>query len=316
MRISVVRASARLISLVAALALCGGIASAQAPNPADYAMTPIPTPAQPDALPLYPGVAPGSEGARQVEQWERVAHDTVIRNVTQPTLTPILPPKGKATGAAVIVAPGGGFMVLSIANEGYDVAHWLADHGIAAFVLKYRINPTPANEQEFADVGKRLLMPHADGTPPALPKSDLAIADGQEALRMVRAQAARWGVDPRRIGMVGFSAGAMVVLQVALKNAPDARPDFIAPIYGPMMSVEVPTNAPPMFVARAADDPLLGLANFGLINAWKKAGAPFELHVYEHGGHGFGASHKGTTSDLWLEEFYTWLKSRGTLEPQ
>jgi acetyl esterase/lipase len=313
---SLVKASARLISLMVGLTLCGGICAAQVPSPGDYAMTPIPTPAQPDALPLYPGVAPGSEGATQIEQWEHVAHDTVIRNVTHPTLTPVLPPKDKATGAAVIVAPGGGFVVLSIANEGYDVAHWLADHGIAAFVLKYRVNPTPASEQEFADFGKRVLMPHPDGSPPALPKSDLAVADGQEALRMVRANAARWGVDPKRIGMVGFSAGAMTVLQVALKNAPDARPDFIAPIYGPMMSVEVPPNAPPMFVARAADDPLLGLSDFGLIEAWKKAGAPFELHVYEHGGHGFGASHKGTTSDLWMEEFYTWLKSRGTLGTQ
>src|SRR5580698_4552933 len=114
------KAAARSGALVVGLALFGGIATAQAPSPGDYAMTPIPTPAQPDALPLYPGVAPGSEGATQIEQWEHVAHDTVIRNVTHPTLTPVLPPKDKATGAAVIVAPGGGFVVLSIANEGYD----------------------------------------------------------------------------------------------------------------------------------------------------------------------------------------------------
>jgi acetyl esterase/lipase len=102
------------------------------------------------------------------------------------------------------------------------------------------------------------------------------------------------------------------VLQVALKNAPDARPDFIAPIYGPTDAVEVPANAPPMFVARAADDPLIPLG-FGLVESWRKAGASVELHVYEHGGHGFGASQQGTTSDLWSEEFYTWLKDRGAL---
>jgi acetyl esterase/lipase len=311
---SVTSISKRLMCLAVSAMLSSAIAQAQAPNPADFAMTPIPTPAQPDALPLYAGVAPGSEGATQVEQWEQLPHDTVIRNVTRPTLTPILPAKGKATGAAVIVAPGGGFVVLSIGNEGYDVAHWLADHGIAAFVLKYRINPSPAGEKEFAEFGMRVLMPHPGGAPPALPKSDLAVADGQEALRMVRRQAAQWGVDPKRVGMVGFSAGAMTVLQVALKNAPDARPDFVAPIYGPMMSVDVPPNAPPMFVARSADDPLLGLSDFGLIDSWKKAGAPFELHIYEHGGHGFGARHQGTTSDLWLDEFYTWLKSQGMLE--
>lgn len=304
----------RLALLLSAAALCAGLCGAQAPNPASMAMTPVPTPAQPDALPLYPGVAPGSEGATQVEQWERAGQDLIVRNVTHPTLTPILPAKGKATGAAIIVAPGGGFVVLSMANEGYEVAHWLADHGIAAFVLKYRVNPTPASEQEFADFGRRVMVPHSDGAPLQLPKSDLAVADGQAALRMVRRQAAQWGVDPSRVGMVGFSAGAMTVLQVALKNAPDAHPDFIAPIYGPMMAVDVPPNAPPLFVARAADDPLLGLSDFGLIESWKKAGAPFELHVFEHGGHGFGASHRGTTSDLWLEEFYTWLKSRGTLE--
>jgi acetyl esterase/lipase len=306
--------SLRLALIVIGATVCSCISGAQTPNPGAYAMTPIPTPAQPDALPLYPGVAPGSEGATQVEQWEHVAQDTVVRNVTRPTLTPILPAKGKGNGAAIIVAPGGGFVVLSIANEGYDVAHWLADRGIAAFVLKYRVNPSPADEQEFADFGRHVLMPHPGGGPTVLPNSDLAVADGQEAVRMVRGHAAQWGVDPKRVGMVGFSAGAMTVLQVALKNAPDARPDFIAPIYGPMSTVDVPPNAPPMFVARAADDPLLGLSDFGLIDAWKKAGAPFELHVYEHGGHGFGASHHGTTSDLWLEEFYAWLKSRGTLE--
>src|SRR5580658_11176377 len=203
-----VAASVRLLITVGLVILGARTASAQTPSPADFAMTPIPTPAQPDAIRLYPGVAPGSEGATQKEQWESLPHDRVARNVTQPTLTPILPAKGSANGAAVIVTPGGGFMVLSIENEGYAVAHWLADHGIAAFVLKYRVNPTPASEQEFADFGKRVLMPHPDGSPPALPKSDLAVADGQEALRMVRANAARWGVDPKRIGMVGLSAGA------------------------------------------------------------------------------------------------------------
>jgi len=129
----------------------------------------------------------------------------------------------------------------------------------------------------------------------------------------VRRRAAEWGVDPKRIGMVGFSAGAMTVLQVALKNAPDARPEFVAPIYGPMESVVVPPNAPALFVARAADDPLMGLESFGLIEAWHKAGAPVELHVYEHGGHGFASSHRGTTSDLWIDQFYAWMQDRGFL---
>ncbi len=287
---------------------------AQMPNAAEFAMAPIPVPEQPGAIALYPGVAPGSEDAHQVEQWEHLAHDRVARNVTRPTLTPILPSRSRATGAAVIVAPGGGFMVLSMDKEGYQVARWLADHGIAAFLLKYRINPTPVSEAEFAELGNRMFAPRPPGAAAApLPKSDLAIADAQEALRLVRRRASEWGVDSKRVGMVGFSAGAIAVLQVALRNAADARPDFIAPIYGPMDAVTVPANAPPMFVARAADDPLLGLGDFGLIQAWRKAGAAVELHVYEHGGHGFGASQLGTTSDLWMDEFYAWLKSNGVL---
>src|ERR1700722_8414183 len=125
----------RLFPFTFALLLTAGLtatsgarqAGAQAPNPADFVMTPIPAPSQPDAIPLYPGVAPGSEGATQKEQWESLTKDRVVRNVTQPTLTPILPAKGKANGTAVIVAPGGGFMVLSMDKEGYEVGHWLDD---------------------------------------------------------------------------------------------------------------------------------------------------------------------------------------------
>jgi acetyl esterase/lipase len=300
------------------LLVCVGVrnAPAQMPSPADFAMTPIPTPDQPDAIRLYPGTAPGSEKATQKEQWESLPHDRVARNVTQPTLTPILPAKGKANGAAVIVAPGGGFMVLSMDNEGYLVAHWLADHGISAFVLKYRLNPTPAGEKEMTELGNRMFLappgpPGAKRPPP--PTNELAVADAQEALRLVRRRAVEWGVDPKRIGMVGFSAGAMTVLQVALKNAPDARPEFVAPIYGPMDTVVVPPNPPALFVAHAADDPLLGLESFGLVEAWHKAGGSVELHIYEHGGHGFASSHRGTTSDLWIDQFYAWMQDRGFL---
>jgi len=313
-RIRLLQRHALVTAIASCVALWCGAASAQMPNPADFAMTPIPVPDQPGAIPLYPGIAPGSETARQVEQWESLPHDRIVRNVTRPTLTPILPQPSKATGAAVIVAPGGGFLLLSMDNEGYQVAHWLADHGIAAFLLKYRVNPTPASEADMAQMGKRMFQAPPGAARPPLPSSDLAIDDGQEALRLVRRRAAEWGVDPRRVGMVGFSAGAMTVLQVALRNAADARPDFIAPVYGPMDAVAVPDNAPPMFVARAADDPLLGLGDFGLIQAWRKAGAAVELHVYEHGGHGFGASRRGTTSDLWMDEFYAWLKARGALD--
>ena len=300
---------ARLLSLVIGFALCGTAALAQAPG----GLTPMPAYVDPRAIPLYAGVAPGSENATQVEVWAKAPGDRVARNVTRPTLTPYLPAKGKATGVGVIVVPGGGFVVLSMDREGYDVARWLQARGIAAFVLKYRVNPTPA------DLSKMPAFPAGGGAgagPPPMPSADraaLGIADGQEALRMVRRRAKEWGVDPKRLGMVGFSAGGGTILGVTMKDDPTARPDFIAPIYGGVGHVTVPADAPPMFTARAADDPLMGKSGFALVEDWQKAGIPVELHMYEHGGHGFGAATKGTTSDLWMDEFLLWLKDRGTL---
>jgi acetyl esterase/lipase len=276
-------------------------------------MIPMPAPDESNAIPLYAGVAPGSEGAQQREQWSEVMGDHVARNVTRPTLTPYLPEKGKSTGAAVIVVPGGGFKVLSMKNEGELVARWLVDHGIAAFVLKYRLNPTPADEKAMMEDMARTMggaRPPTDRPPAALP---LALDDAQQALRLVRSRAAEWSVDPRRVGMIGFSAGAMTTLSTALRNDPAARADFIGTIYGPLGEVQVPHDAPPLFVAIAADDPLLGGGGFGLIKAWRDAKAPVELHYYERGGHGFGMRHQSLTSDLWVEQFYAWMQARGLL---
>ena len=113
--------------------------------------------------------------------------------------------------------------------------------------------------------------------------------------------------------MIGFSAGAMTTLATALRNDTAARADFIGTIYGPLVTVQVPQNPPPLFIAIAADDPLIGSGDFGLINAWRDAKAPVELHYYERGGHGFGMRHQSTTSDLWAEQFYAWMKGRGLL---
>jgi len=301
-----------LPAAILGLALTCATAMAQPPG---MTMTPMEPPIElKGALPLYKGVAPGSENDKQKEKWARVGEDYVARNVTSPTLTAFLPSKDKATGAAVIVAPGGGFQVLAMKNEGIDVARYLSDHGVAAFVLKYRIRATPESDQEMqAEMSKMMggSRPPGDRPRPATPP--LALDDAQQALRMVRSRAAEWSVDPKRVGMIGFSAGAMTTLATALRNDPAARADFIGVIYGPLGSVEVPQPTPPLFAAIAADDPLIGTGDFGLIKSWRDAKAPVEFHLYEHGGHGFGMRRRSTTSDLWADQFYAWMKARGLL---
>jgi acetyl esterase/lipase len=301
----------------AILGLALTCATAMAQTPPAMTMTPMEPPTElKGAIPLYKGVAPGSENDKQKEKWAKVRDDYVARNVTSPTLTPFLPAKDKATGAAVIVAPGGGFQVLAMKNEGIDVARYLSEHGIAAFVLKYRIRATPESDQEMqADMNKMMrgggARPPADRPPPSAPA--FALDDAQTALKLVRSRAAEWSVDPKRVGMIGFSAGAMNTLGTALRNDPAARADFIGIIYGPLGTVQVPQPTPPLFAAIAADDPLIGTGDFGLIKSWRDAKAPVEFHLYEHGGHGFGMRQQSKTSDHWADQFYAWMKARGLL---
>ena len=301
------------------IALLGTAATAQA-QPAQIppavirqanATREIPTPPQPGAIPLLAGVAGTGPG----EQWEQpVVGGRTVRNVTDPTVTPFLPEPGKATGAAVIVAPGGGFYSLSIDDEGYQVARWLADHGVAAFVLKYRPDPTPRDVPAFTAAVIKRVTAIAKGdhfeTPPQ------ALEDASAAVRLVRNRAAEWGVDPRRVGFVGFSAGAITALSVGVTDDKTARPDFIAPIYGPMYARAVPADAPPLFVAIALDDPIFarGGESFGLVDSWRTARRPVEAHLYERGGHGFGLG-KSAATKLWADEFYAWMQDRGLLRP-
>ncbi len=140
-----------------------------------------------------------------------------------------------------------------------------------------------------------------------------ATDDALRALAVVRGGAARWHVDPAKVGMIGFSAGAMTTLRSVLAGQGAARPAFVGYIYGPMTAVDVPAGAPPMFAALALDDPLFGRQGFGIVDAWHKAGVPVELHAYERGDHGFGTGKPGTTSTLVMEEFRAWLAARGLL---
>jgi acetyl esterase/lipase len=261
-----------------------------------------------DELPLYPNGAPKMPGAAAEERWNAMGESPVVRNVVSPTIRPYLPKPGKANGAAVLVAPGGGFMMLSIKDEGWDVASWLADHGVAAFVLKYRLDPTPADEAAFDKFGReRMAAAFSAGSHASAPVFQPAIDDGVAALKLIQAHATEWHLDSKRLGMIGFSAGAMTTLSVALAQRDGAKPAFIGLIYGPMATVQVPAGAPPLFAALAADDPLFGHAGIGLIDAWHQAGVPAELHLYQRGGHGFGLGMRDTTTRLWPEEFLSWL---------
>lgn len=280
-------------------------------------MTPIPAPAQPDAITLDTGVLPG---AAAPESWHRQYGSVFARNVTVATLTPVLPPAAKATGAAVIVAPGGGFRTLSMDNEGWAVARALADKGVAAFVLKYRLNQTPADMAGFERSMAEMFSATAKRPPaPQDPAAAHApqIADARAAFALVRARAKGWHVDPDRVGMLGFSAGAMLTMATVL-HGQDAKPAFIANIYGPVSPVAatVPADAPPLFVALAADDPFFANAGYGLIDSWRGAKRPVEFHLYEQGGHGFGMYQKTTTSTGWFDGFTRWLGMHGYLKPR
>jgi len=279
-------------------------------------MTPIATPAQPDAIELGTGPLPGTSAR---EAWHSQYGSMFARNVTVATLTPFLPDPAKATGAAVIVAPGGGFRTLSMENEGWDVAKALAARGVAAFVLKYRLNPTPEAMPAFEQSMREMFSGVARTAPRMDPQQAIAgiapqIADARAAFALIRKRAGEWHVDPDRVGMIGFSAGAMLTLGTTLAGG-DAKPAFIGLIYGPLSPVTVPADAPPAFVALAADDPFFANGGFGLIESWKAAKRPVEFHLYEQGGHGFGMYPKETTSTGWFDAYARWLGMHGLLKP-
>lgn len=266
-------------------------------------------PSEPDAIALNSH----EKNSGPVEQWTRFFGQPVARNVTRATVTPFLPKPDKSTGAAVIVVPGGGFKMLSMETEGWAVARWLADHGVAAFVLKYRLNPTAVDDAAFGRDLVAMFTAFKSGNGGKPPKEPRATQDALSALRYVRANASQWAIDPARVGMIGFSAGAITTLNATLEGRGDERPAFIGYIYGPMGRVSVPVDAPPMFVALAVDDDLFGAQGYGIVEAWREAKRPVELHAYEKGGHGFGLGIPGTTTKGMIDQFYAWLDARKIL---
>lgn len=278
----------------------------------DGTIYPLDPPAEPKAIPLNTG---GVEDQPAPETWFRQWGDPMARNISKATLTPFLPKPGTANGAAVIVAPGGGFRWLSMGNEGWEVAQALADRGIAAFVLKYRLHPTPESLDAFKESMNRTFAsaaPPAGGsgnvTPAPRPQMNLSnqLQDAEAAYAMILKRATEWGVDTARLGMIGFSAGAGLTMHCTL-NSKTMQLDFIGPIYGGMGPIEVPKNAPPMFSAIATDD-FLFRGQFGAIESWFKAGKPVEFHLYQNGGHGFGLGNPDRTSNKWFDAFMYWLE--------
>jgi acetyl esterase/lipase len=251
---------------------------------------------------------------------------TILRNVSTASLTVFRPDPARANGVGVIVCPGGGWRILAWEHEGLDLGVWLAERGYTAFLLKYRLSGTPEDPAVFARDSEAMAASLAQPLPAArTPRSldkvmndpatlaarEAAADDGRRALALVRERAGEFGVAADRIGMIGFSAGAFLVADVALDpgGAPIA---FVAPIYGgETRGRPVPADAPPLFTAVAQDDRLLVSVVRGLCDDWFAADRPVECHLFARGGHGFGMSRRGQTTDRWIDLFEAWLADQG-----
>lgn len=298
------------LMLAGCILLTSALALAQ-----DGKMYPMDAPKEPRAIPLNTG---GVANQPAQESWFRQWGDPMARNITKATLTPFLADPKKANGTSIIVAPGGGFMWLSMGNEGWEVAEALAARGINAFVLKYRLQPTLDSLDDFekqmnqrmADAGKAAK----DGAP-RRPNNDFTnqLQDAEAAYEMIKSRAKEWNVDVNKIGMVGFSAGARLTMETALQSK-KAKLAFIAPIYGSLEAVEVPKNAPPMFFVVATDD-FLFHGKTDLIKSWFDAKIPVEFHLYQNGGHGFGLGNPDRTSNKWFDSFMYWLEVNKFIKP-
>jgi len=283
--------------------------------------------ADPIELRLWPGKAPGSENWKVPESITNRGGNRVVMNVSDPTLTVFLGDAVKANGAAIVIAPGGALQALSLDSEGTRVAEWLNSKGIAAFVLKYRLR----QQQPGSD--------NKSGSPPGgMPRQELTIergnanpapgdavleevlrmgvADAQQALRLVRRNAAEWHIDPNRIGLMGFSAGGGVSVGAVLANERGATADFLISVYGPsLQDVNVPANAPPLFVAVGANHFNVTNGCLALFAEWRKAGKPAEIHVYDQVSGGFAMSKRGLPVDTWPDRMLDWMQLHRLLTP-
>lgn len=262
---------------------------------------------------LYDGIAPGSEEWSWEEgSIEPAPGHQLAYNVTQPTITVFKAKEDIRTGAAVLVAPGGAFHILSMDNEGVLVAKFLNELGIDAFVLKYRLSRTHGDDP----IGQLMPLMSDFRTLDSIntPTVELATLDGIRALELMHEMAAEESLDINKIGMMGFSAGATLTMSVLLSAPEDIKPSLVAPIYlykPAVIGTDYPDSSTPMFIAVASDDGLKFVPHsIDLYEEWVDKGHPTELHIYENGDHGFGMSKKGTTSDHWTADFTNWLVQR------
>lgn len=250
--------------------------------------------APPQKIVLRPDLPAGEEWYTPESTNQHVNHPSEkwVRRVKRPTLEVYA--AADSNGTAIVVAPGGGFSILAIEHEGREVARWLNQLGVTAFVLRYRCGletgETPAMNRQLSQKA--------------------AVEDGLLAVKTVRERAAEWKLDPKRIGVMGFSAGGYLVIGVATQYAPESRPDFAIPIYAVAPEgYQPPAGAPPIFVAVAFDDNVrMTSTATGLIDKWKQAKVPAELHIFPDGGHGFGINKRGKASDAWTGLLTNWLQ--------
>ena len=270
--------------------------------------------AQNKVVRLYDGPAPGSESWTHTEKEGRSERGSVRAwNVVNPTLTVFPADPTNANGTAVVICPGGAFFQLSMNSEGSDVARWLNTKGVTGFVLKYRLVEAKTEDP------MREAFTRGHLGPIVAPIVPLAMADGLAAIKHVRKHARDYGVNPQRIGIMGFSAGGTVASSVAYNYTAESRPDFVAPIYlaygWTIKTNGVPADAPPMFILAATDDQLkLASHSVDLYRDWTAAKKTAELHMFAKGGHGFGMKKQDLPTDRWIERFADWLDMQGLLK--
>lgn len=268
--------------------------------------------AQQKIIPLYNGAAPGSESWNwdEKEIFMKVPFNArIVYNVVKPTLTVFTP--DSANGTAVIIFPGGALRILPIETEGSFVAKELIKKGITVFLLKYRLVHTITDDpfQEALNSLKDTSKQKQDNN--AL-VGQMAKEDAATAMKYVKQHAAEYKIDERKIGVLGFSAGGSMAINLSISEKPEMRPGFVGLIYSVYRGNTIPTNAPPAFIAAATDDTKAPSTNStNLYNTWVASKNSAELHIYSRGEHGLRGS---TTSEAWIVRFEEWLVTQGFLK--